>query len=154
MRWFGPPMPGVQTRAGCAQRRSAVRACTVQADRRWLIDLARLKCCSPFSSRVATVIAVVDEAATALFDPFYESSSRAADHTALAAYLIRKLVAARTALDNRLKQARSTTVSIRPSRSCAAALDNRLFAVQADAENLAAAARAEICRRDATRLQA
>jgi ATP-dependent helicase HepA len=113
-----------------------------EADRRWLIDLAPPELLVAVLAENGSGLAVVDEAATALFDPVYEDiSARQIARRRLTSS--ESLIAARTALDNRLKQLgldrlNQTLAAVR------GALDNRLFAVQADAENLAAAARAEI----------
>jgi ATP-dependent helicase HepA len=113
-----------------------------QADRRWMIDLA------PPQMLFATLVEdgremVVAEAGAAVFDPIHEGKCARQLAKRRSILSEAQLRAARTAAMHQLAKLGNeclgqSTLAIRR------AVENRMFAAQADADNLAEAARAEI----------
>lgn len=117
------------------------------ADRRWLSDLVSPEFLVAVVVDEGKGLIAADDAAPAVFDPCYDDvCARQIGRRRLP--LTDHVGAARAALDDRLKQlgVRHVTKALKALRD---ALDQRLFAVQADIENLIAAAKAEILAADA-----
>jgi superfamily II DNA or RNA helicase len=138
------PSTGRISKAEQDARDAASRLALVQfqADRRWLIDMA------PPELLVAVLIddghnfVVEDQAAAALLDPCYQN--------ACAHQMSRRRLApseshstARMAVDSQIQQLSRNYLN-QALAALRGALDNRLFAVEADIENLIIAAKAEI----------
>jgi hypothetical protein len=113
-----------------------------QADRRWLIDLAPPELLVAVIVQDGANLTMADQASAALFEPCHEGvCARQNGKQRLMPSPI--LSAARAALDRRLQQLGQDSLS-RMLTAVRGALDNRLFAVEADIENQTAAAKAEI----------
>jgi hypothetical protein len=139
------PPPKARTSKAEQDARDAVsRAALVQfeADRRWLIDLAPPELLVAVFAEDAGHFVMADEAAAALFNPCFEDAC--ARQTGKRRLMpSESLSAARVALDSRLQQLGRDCLN-RALTALRGALDTRLFAVQADIDNLIAAAKAEI----------
>jgi hypothetical protein len=125
-------------------RDAAVRAALVQfeADRRWLIDLAPPELLIAVLVENGGEFTVADQAAAALLDPYHEqASARQIGKRSLA--FSETLTTARAALVGRLQQLGGDCLN-QALATLRGALDSRIFAVQADLENLTAAAEAEM----------
>jgi hypothetical protein len=113
-----------------------------QADRRWLIDLAPPELLVAVIAEDHGNLAVADQASPALFEPCHEGvCARQIGKRRLMAS--ENLSAARMAIDSRLQQLGRDSFN-RMLTALRGALDNRLFAVEVDIENLTTAAKAEI----------
>jgi hypothetical protein len=120
------------------------RAALVQfeADRRWLNDLAPPDLLVAVLAEDGGNLTAADEAAAAVFDPYYEGvCARQIGKRRLMPS--ESLSTARVTLDNRLQQLGSDRLD-RALMALRSALNDRLFAVQADIDNMTVAAKAEI----------
>ncbi|MGE0677731.1 helicase-related protein [Pseudolabrys sp.] len=139
-----PPQTGRTSKAEQDAREAVSRSALVEfeADRRWLIDLAPPELLVAVLAEDRGHLAVAEQSAAALFDPSYEGAyARQIGKRRLMPS--ENLNAARAALDNRLQQLGRDGLN-RTLTALRGAFESRLFAVQADIENLTAAAKAEI----------
>jgi ATP-dependent helicase HepA len=144
-----PPPKDRTSKAEQDARDAASRAGLVQfeADRRWLIDLLPPELLVAVLVEDGPGLAVADEASAALFDPCYgDVCARQIGKRQIPPS--ENLTAARSALDNRLQQLGLKRLN-QALTALRGVLDSRLFAVQADIENLTAAAKAEVTAADA-----
>jgi hypothetical protein len=139
-----PPLNARTSKAEQDARDAVSRAALVQfeADRRWLVDLARPELLIAVLVEDGGHLVVADQAAAALLDPYYEKIC-ARQNGKCRLMSSESLNAARTVLGSHLQQLGRDCLN-QALTTLRGALDSRLFAVQADIENLNAAAKAEI----------
>ena len=114
-----------------------------QADRRWMIDLAPPEMLFAVLVEDSDNLVVADAAAPALLDPIHDGKCARQIARRRSPLSDVRLLAAKAAASTRLRKLAGDRL-IQAMGAVRNAVESRLFAAQAEADNLAAAARAEI----------